>query len=216
MEKTFPRPPRRNHGFVASVLHAFRGLVHTVVSQPNMRIHVIAAVLVGLVGSGIPLGLAEKVTLIFCVILIFFAEILNSALEALVDLAVEQMHEKAKVSKDAAAAGVLVLAMGTVVIFAAILVHNAPTIFSHLDEIRRQIYWGAPLASCLAIWLAVGNRSIAIEMALAMTTLALWAVLLTFSVSYVFSAMLLGLWALVWTSAREIRLAKSQRSAQAE
>ena len=44
-------------------------------------------ILVGLVGSGIPLGLAEKVTLIFCVLLVFFAEILNSALEQLVDLA---------------------------------------------------------------------------------------------------------------------------------
>ncbi len=51
-----------------------------------MRVHLVSAVLVGLVGSGIALGLAEKVTLIFCVLLIFFAEILNSALEHLVDL----------------------------------------------------------------------------------------------------------------------------------
>ena len=89
-----------------------------------MRVHVVSAILVGLVGSGIPLGLAEKVTLIFCVLLVFFAEILNSALETLVDLATQQFDEKARVTKDAAAAGVLVLAIGTVVIFAAILVHN--------------------------------------------------------------------------------------------
>jgi short-subunit dehydrogenase len=106
-------------------MHAWNGLIHTVVHQRNMRMHVIAGLLVGLVGGGIPLGLAEKVTLIFCVLLVLFAEMLNSAMEQLVDLAVQQFDEKAKLTKDIAAAGVLVLAIGTVVIFAAVVVHNA-------------------------------------------------------------------------------------------
>src|SRR5271156_3341585 len=49
-------PVTRDSGFGPSVLHAWDGLVHTVVHQPNMRIHVTSAILVGLVGSGIPLG----------------------------------------------------------------------------------------------------------------------------------------------------------------
>src|SRR5215813_14017959 len=114
-----PYPERQGTGFFQSFVHAWSGLIHAVVYQRNMRIHMLA---------GIPLGLVEKVTLIFCVLLIFFAEILNTALEQLVDLAVEQLHEKARLAKDAAAAGVLVLAIGTVVIFAAILVHNWQTV----------------------------------------------------------------------------------------
>src|SRR5215470_3017560 len=116
-----PYPSRRGNGIWQSAIHAWNGLIHAVVHQRNMRIHILAGILVGLVGMGIPLGLAEKVTLVFCVLLIFFAEILNSALEQLVDLAVEQLHEKAGLAKDAAAAGVLVLAIGTVVIFCAIV-----------------------------------------------------------------------------------------------
>ncbi len=85
-----------------------------------MKVHVVSAILVGLVGSGLPLGLAEKVTLIFCVLLVFFAEILNSALETLVDLATQEFDEKARVTKDAAAAAVLVLSIGSAVIFAAL------------------------------------------------------------------------------------------------
>jgi hypothetical protein len=77
-----------------------------------MRVHILAAFAVSLVGSGIPLGLAEKVTLIFCVLLVFFAEIINSALEQLVDLATQEFDEKAKIAKDAAAAAVLVLGLG--------------------------------------------------------------------------------------------------------
>ena len=127
-----------------SFTHAWNGLVHTVVHQRNMRIHLVAASLVGFVGSGIPLGLAEKVTLIFCVLLVLFAEILNSALEALVDLATEQLHESARVTKDAAAAGVLVLALGTVVVFAALVVHNWPVVVAHQDRIGRQLALGHP------------------------------------------------------------------------
>jgi diacylglycerol kinase (ATP) len=56
------------------VLHAWNGLIHTVVHQRNMRMHLISGLLVGLVGSGIPLGLVEKVTLIFCVLLVLFAD----------------------------------------------------------------------------------------------------------------------------------------------
>ena len=106
-----PRPST----FFASVMYAWNGLIHTVVHQRNMRMHIISAVLVGLVGAGIPLGLAEKVTLIFCVLLVLFAEMLNSALEQLVDLAIQQFDEKARLTKDAAAGGVLVLAIGTTV-----------------------------------------------------------------------------------------------------
>src|SRR5688500_10845600 len=117
-----PPYPKRADGFLGSFVHAWNGLIHTVQFQRNMKVHVAAGMLVGLVGSGIPLGLAEKVTLIFCVLLVMFAEILNSALEQLVDLAIQQFDEKARITKDAAAAGVLVLALGTVVIFAAVLV----------------------------------------------------------------------------------------------
>src|SRR5688572_13409067 len=135
-------PARGGGGLIASFRHAWAGLIHTVVHQRNMRVHLISAVLVGLVGSGIPLGLAEKVTLIFCVLLIFFAEILNSALEHLVDLAIQQFDEKARLAKDAAAAGVMVLALGTVVIFAALLVHNWETVRKSGPQIARQVALG--------------------------------------------------------------------------
>src|SRR5215475_9062036 len=166
MDSPPPYPSRRGNGLWQSVLHAWSGLIHTVVHQPNMRIHVTAAILVSLVGSGIPLGLAEKVTLIFCVLLIFFAEILNSALEHLVDLAVQEVHEHARTTKDAAAAGVLVLAIGTVVIFAAILVHNWETVTSHTEQIQRQVLLGVPLTVCAGILMVPGQRAWWVDVAL--------------------------------------------------
>ena len=161
------RPPAYSShggsGMLASFRHAWNGLIHTAVHQRNMRVHLVSALLVGLVGSGIPLGLAEKVTLIFCVLLIFFAEILNSALEHLVDLATRHFDEKARLTKDAAAAGVLVLAIGTVVIFAAILVHNWETVVSSGPQIARQVALGLPLALCVAVLVLPPPRSVWVD-----------------------------------------------------
>ncbi len=201
---TFRAPPH-NGTFLSSLFHAWNGLVHTVVHQRNMRMHVIAAVLVSLVGSGIPLGLAEKVTLIFCVLLIFFAEILNSALEQLVDLAIQQFDEKARLTKDAAAAGVLVLAIGTVVIFAAILVHNSDVIASHGEEIQRQVLLGVPLTFCAGALMHEARKHWLLDVGFVAAAFALWAALLYRSTSYVFSAMTLGLLVLTGAAALQRR-----------
>src|SRR5262244_2825960 len=186
-----PYPPLRGPGLWQSAVHAWSGLIHTVAHQRNMRIHVVAAILVALVGSGIPLGLAEKVTLIFCVLLIFFAEILNSALEHLVDLAVQEVHEHARDTKDAAAAGVLVLAIGTVVIFAAILIHNWEAVASHIPEIRRQVLLGMPLAATAALLMMDRPKPAVVDVGLFLLGCTLLAALARQTQSLVFSSMTL-------------------------
>lgn len=179
--------------FFRSVLHAWNGLIHTVVHQRNMRMHIISGLLVGLVGSGIPLGLAEKVTLIFCVLLVLFAEMLNSALEQLVDLAIQQFDEKAKLTKDIAAAAVLVLAIGTVVLFAAVLVHNVATIFNNLPAIERQVLFGVPLTFLGGALMHEQVKPVWLDVLLGLGAFALWGVLTSWTESEVFSAMTLGL-----------------------
>lgn len=191
-----PPPFQSKHpptSFYRSVLHAWNGLIHTVVHQRNMRMHIISGLLVGLVGSGIPLGLAEKVTLIFCVLLVLFAEMLNSALEQLVDLAIQQFDEKAKLTKDIAAAAVLVLAIGTVVLFAAVLVHNADTLFQNLPAIERQVLFGVPLTFLGGALMHEQVKPIWLDVLLTIAAFTLWGVLTSWTQSDVFSAMTAGL-----------------------
>jgi len=186
-------------------VHAWHGVIHTVVHQRNMRLHVVAATLVGLVGSGIVLGLAEKVTLLFCVLLVFFAEILNSALEQLVDLAVQQFDEKARVAKDAAAAGVAVLATGTVVIFAALVAHNWDTILRSGPQIFRQVVLGVPLALCVATLMMERRKAFWVDALCFVGGLGLLAALARDTQSYVFSTLDLGLLIISGAAARERR-----------
>ncbi len=202
-----PEKPPTN--FLQSVGYAWSGLIHTVVHQRNMRMHIIAGLLVSLVGSGIPLGLAEKVTLIFCVLLVLFAEMLNSALEQLVDLAVQQFDEKAKLTKDIAAAGVLVLAIGTTVIFAAVIVHNAHTVTSNLPAVQRQVLWGVPLVCCGGALMHEARKPAWLDGLLALCALGLWSAIASWSESQVFAAMMLGL--LVVCAAAALRRHQAQK-----
>jgi diacylglycerol kinase (ATP) len=184
------RPPST---FFQSVLYAWDGLIHTAVHQRNMRMHLIAAIMVGLVGSGIPLGLAEKVTMIFCVLLVLFAEVLNSALEQLVDLATEEVHERARHAKDAAAAGVLVLALGSIVIFALILVSNADAVLGNGELIQKQVLIGGPITFLGGALMHEQKKPLWLDGLMFLLALGLLAYTVTWSQSYVLSAMTFGM-----------------------
>ena len=186
---------------LASCRHAWTGLVETVAFQRNMRIHLVSAMAVSLVGSGLPLGLAEKVTLLFCVLLVFFAEVLNSALEHLVDLAIREIDEHARKAKDAAAAGVLVLALGTVAIFASLLAHNASTVLAHRAAVLRQVLFGLPLLGC-TVALLFRTKLRGTDAALVSTGTVLWAFTTRTSTSWVFSILTAVLLLIAWRGAR--------------
>lgn len=189
--------------------------MHTVEHQPNMRTHLLAALMVGLVGSGIPLGLAERVTLIFCVLLVFFAEILNSALEALVDLATQEFDEKARLTKDAAAAAVLVLSIGSVVIFAALLVHNWDTVLAEGPRIRRQVVLGLPLVALVWLLLRSNRRPLSQDVLAFAASVVLLSFLSQRSTSSVFTAMSFGLLVLAGAAAlNRQRTWRGQKTAQ--
>ena len=206
-----PYPKLGRPGFLGSAVHAWNGLIHTVVHQRNMRLHVLAAVAVSLVGSGIPLGLAEKVTMIFCVLLVFFAEILNSALEQLVDLATQEFDEKAKIAKDAAAAGVLVLAIGTVVIFSAIVFHNRETIAIFQGMVLRQMALGFPLLGCGALLLMKRSRPLWLDGVVFAAAAVLVALIARTTYSSVFTAMMIGLLVVIGAAALERQRFRDQQ-----
>jgi diacylglycerol kinase (ATP) len=106
-------------GLSSAFGHALRGLA-VVAGERNMRLHLLAGVAVGLVGTELPLPLASRLALHLCTALVIGAEAFNSALEALVDLQTQEFHPKARRAKDTAAGGVLVLAIGAVLVAGAV------------------------------------------------------------------------------------------------
>jgi diacylglycerol kinase len=103
-------------GLGTTFRYALQGFAHTIRTQRSMRIHLVAAVLVAVAGIAIRLERIEWALIAICVGFVLASELINTALEAIVDLASPEFHPKAKVAKDAAAAAVFVFAVVSVIV----------------------------------------------------------------------------------------------------
>lgn len=100
---------------------AIEGLTFALKTQRNMRIHFAAALLVILSTFFFKLELFEVLAVLFAISTVIVAELLNTAVEVAVDIAVgDDETELAKIAKDTAAAGVLIAAANA--LFVGILV----------------------------------------------------------------------------------------------
>ena len=145
-------------GLPASFRAATAGVLRTIAAQRNMKIHVLSALMVLIVGMALPLGLDARVALLFAIAIVFFAEILNTALEAFVDLHIRDYHRLAMMAKDAAAAGVLVLAATCVVVLGEILWTQWELVTSNLDQVVRSVAFGVPMVVVEGVGLFVVRR----------------------------------------------------------
>lgn len=122
-----PRPIRPLSWKVAGNLmvsfqYAGQGIGYAFRTQRNFRIHVV----VGLLAVGLALGLGLSAVEVAVIILtgglVMTMELINTALESVVDLTVQQTyHELAKIAKDCAAAAVLMSALMAVAVAVCLL-----------------------------------------------------------------------------------------------
>ena len=101
--------------------HAFRGWGHVLRTQHNAWIHSIAATIVFVLGLWLRLPPRDWAVLILTIAMVFSAEFVNTAIEAVVDLASPDKHPLAKIGKDVGAGAVLVAALAAVLIGLLIL-----------------------------------------------------------------------------------------------
>jgi diacylglycerol kinase (ATP) len=96
--------------------HAFQGLVHAVRHERNMRIHVVAAVVALVASVFLNVTRLELVAVMVAISFVLIAEMINSAIEAVVDIVTDKFDPRAKAAKDIAAGAVLLAAVNAVVV----------------------------------------------------------------------------------------------------
>jgi len=99
-----------------SFTHAQHGLALIVRTQPNARLHLLAAALVCAAGGYFGLSRGEWLWITAAIVLVWSAEAFNTALEYLADALHPERHAGIGRAKDAAAAAVLIAAFGAAVI----------------------------------------------------------------------------------------------------
>jgi diacylglycerol kinase (ATP) len=104
-----------------SFMHAFHGWWYVLRSQRNAWIHAAISTAVVLVAFWLRLPVRDWAVLFLTIAMVWTAEFINTALEAVVDLASPQQHPLAKVGKDVGAAAVLLAAMAAILVGLLIL-----------------------------------------------------------------------------------------------
>ncbi len=101
---------------IKSFSPAIKGLKHLFRGEPNASVHAIATIAAIVLGFVLKLSIIEWVAIVFSITSVIGAEALNSGIEKTVDLVTEQHHPLAGKAKDLAAAGVLVVSIGALLV----------------------------------------------------------------------------------------------------
>lgn len=105
-----------------SFKYAWAGVRYAFVTQRNFRIHTFIGILAVSLGIFLEIKAMEMAVIIMTCAMVMILELINTAIESVVDLTVKQTyHELAKIAKDCAAGAVLISAIAAVMVAAFIL-----------------------------------------------------------------------------------------------
>ncbi len=114
-EATF-KPKEKEKPLLKTLSYGFNGILYTLKHERNMVIHFLVMILVIIAGIVFKITFVEWGVCFVLFALVLSLELMNTALENVVDLVTEEKKAKAKVAKDAAAGAVLVAAIFAVII----------------------------------------------------------------------------------------------------
>lgn len=117
--------------WIESVNHAINGILYAAKTQRHVRYHLYAALFILLSSFVIGVTRYEFLGIAITVIMVILAEMINTAVEAVVDLMTDQYNKYAQIAKDVAAGAVLITAVGAFVTGFVILFPYVKHIIKH-------------------------------------------------------------------------------------
>ena len=132
-----PPAPGRAPSLIDSFNYAFEGIIHVLRTQRNLRIHFLAAVLV--FGAAIAVGVTrlQLMALVLAIAFVLVAEMLNTAIEGVIDVSTTSFDPNAKLAKDIAAGAVLIASITAVAVGFLVFSSAAGQRATHvLDRVR--------------------------------------------------------------------------------
>lgn len=137
-----------NHKWRRSFRYAYEGIKYALDTQRNMKFHFFVSFLVLLAALLLRLQKTDILFILLAMTLMIVTELINTAVEKAVDLAMPDQHPLAKIAKDVAAASVLVSAVFAIVV--GMIVFYEP-----IDRLFRQVNTAESTMSAGIIWVLI-------------------------------------------------------------
>jgi diacylglycerol kinase (ATP) len=152
---------RRPGSIIESFNFAFDGIIHVLRTQRNMRIHFLVAVLVLVAALASGVEKLELIVLLLAIAFVLIAEMVNTAVEAAVDVATTSFDPMAKLAKDIAAGAVLIatavaVAVGYLV-FSGQVADRSSRLLDRLSQAPAQL---TLVALVLTTLLVIGTKAL--------------------------------------------------------
>jgi diacylglycerol kinase (ATP) len=151
---------RRTASLLESFNYALEGIIHVLRTHRNMRFHFAAAVAVLVAGVWAGVDRIELAALLISIAFVLIAEMVNSALEAAIDMATTSFDPLAKLAKDIAAGAVLIAAINAVAVGYLVFSHKVSAKASKgLDRLRDAPAEVTAIALIVTILIVIGTKA---------------------------------------------------------
>ena len=105
---------------INSFKYAFDGLKYAFIYEQNLTVHILATIIVIIFGFLFKISIFEWLVLFLIIGLVIATELINTSIEATIDLITDEINPLAKIAKDTAASAVLVFGLTALIIGALI------------------------------------------------------------------------------------------------
>src|ERR671924_1372169 len=151
---------RRGPSLIESFNVAFEGIIHVLRTQRNMRIHFGIAFVVLVAAVAVGVRRLELVALLLAIAFVLIAEMINTAIEAGIDVSTTAFDPLAKLAKDIAAGAVLIATVNAVAIgslvFSDQIVNRSSRLIERLRDAPSEL---TLIALVLTIFVVIGTKA---------------------------------------------------------
>lgn len=111
-----PGSNKEHPAFLRSFAYAFEGFKTAVATERNIKVQLCVGAAAVVAGIVLRIDALSWVLITLCIGLVIFGELVNTSIEAIVDLATQELHPLAKRAKDIAAASVFTLSVTAAIV----------------------------------------------------------------------------------------------------
>ncbi len=115
--------------FLNSIKYSIDGLVHAYQNEQSLWLHGFCTFLVVLLGFVLDISFNQWAIVITALVVVLAIELVNTAIEAVVDLVTKEIHPLAKVAKDCGSAAAFVSSIMATIICAFIFIPKIIALF---------------------------------------------------------------------------------------
>ncbi len=152
--------PPRVPSLLDSFNYAFEGIIHVLRTQRNLRIHFAIAAAVLIAALALDISKLELIALLLSIAFVLIAEMLNSAIEGMIDISTTSFDPNAKLAKDVAAGAVLIASINAVAVGYLVFAGKAADKSARLlDKLRDAPAKITLIALVLTIFVVIGTKA---------------------------------------------------------